>query len=106
MAPRPLETFEQFKKRLRAAAKRGETQVRFGGHHHSYAACLEDGTWRVRRLVLDQAKADAYLAQHGTFMPEHAEMLSEPGPDFEFDGTLDEVLNGLAVIWPRVSSGS
>ena len=35
------------------------------------------------------------------FMPEHAEMLSEPGPTVAFAGTLDDVIAQLPSIWPR-----
>lgn len=81
MAPRPPESREAFLARLRAAADRVVGQpVRFGAPHHTHAVVLEDGVWRVRRLELDRARADAYRAEHRSFMPEHAEMLSEPGP--------------------------
>ena len=100
MAPRMPETLKDFAKRFRAAAKAGETQIRFGRHHYSHAIVLEDGVWRVRGLVLDDAKVEAYRAQHRTFMPEHAEMLSEPGPIVVFEGTIDEVLAKL----PKISA--
>jgi hypothetical protein len=79
MAPRPLESKEQVVARLRAATARSGEVMRFGGHHFSHAIVVRAGEWQVRRLVLDQAKGEAYLAKHGTFMPEHAETLSEPG---------------------------
>ncbi|MEW5740948.1 MAG: hypothetical protein AB1938_18655 [Myxococcota bacterium] len=79
MAPRPPETLEQFLARLREAAKAGHSQVRFGLHHFSHAVLREGDVWRVRRLVLEQEKADAYRKKHGKFMREDAEMLSEPG---------------------------
>lgn len=100
MAPRMPESLKDFAKRFRAAADSGETQIRFGRHHYSHAIVLEDGVWRVRGLVLDHAKAEAYRAEHRMFMPEHAEMLSEPGPDILFEGTVDEVLAKLPKIWP------
>ncbi len=79
MAPRPLESKEQVVARLRAATARSGEVMRFGGHHFSHAIVVRAGEWQVRRLVLDQAKGEAYLAKHGAFMPEHAETLSEPG---------------------------
>lgn len=100
MAPRMPESLKDFANRFRAAADRGDSQIRFGLHHYSHAIVLEDGVWRVRGLVLDRAKAEAYRAEHGMFMPEHAEMLSEPGPDILFEGTVDEILAKLPKIWP------
>lgn len=103
MAPRALETRDGFIARLRAAA--GDVVERplgFGGHHFTHVVVVEDGVWRVRRLVLDRAKAEAYLAEHGIFMPEHAEMLSEPGPDVVFEATsLEGLIATLrAAPWP------
>lgn len=103
MAPRPLETRDQFIQRLRAAAARGaQDPIGFGGHHFTHAVVVEAGTWRVRRLHLDRAKADAYLAEHGMFMPEHAEMLSEPGPEVVLEAaSLEALITGLrALPWP------
>lgn len=83
--------------------KRGEGEVlRFGGHHFTHTVVVRDGQWQVRRLVLDRAKADAYLREHGMFMPEHAEMLSEPGEEVLLqagsrDGLIAAVMAGE---WP------
>lgn len=102
MAPRALESRDEFLKRLQAAAKDGHTQVRFGQHHFSHAVLLEGGTWRVRRLTLSREKADAYFKKHDMFMPEHAEMLSEPGDDVAFEApTLDALVAAFrARPWP------
>jgi hypothetical protein len=89
MAPRPLETRDAFLARLRRAP---ETPVYFGGHHFSHAVVHEDGKWRVRPLVLDKAKADAYLAERGHFMPENAEALSEPGDPVALEADSREAL--------------
>lgn len=78
MAPRAPESKQAFLERLAAAVARGATEVRFGAPHHSLAVVHDAGVWRVRRLALDPAKARAYQAEHRIFMPEHAEMLSEP----------------------------
>ena len=101
MAPRMPESVQQFETRFRAAAARGDTEIRFGLHHYSHAIVREGDTWSVRPLELDRAKADAYRAEHKMFMPEHAEMLSEPGPTAVFAGTLDQVIAKLPSIWPR-----
>lgn len=101
MAPRPLETVEQFATRFRQAARDGQSEVRFGGHHFTHAIVLEDGTWCVRRLVLDPVRAEAFRREHGYFMPETAEMLSEPGGDILLRGTVDEVLSRLPELWDR-----
>ena len=79
MAPRAIESKEQVVARLRGVAAREGEVMRFGGHHFTHAIVVRGGEWQVRRLVLDPAKGAAYLAKHGTFMPEHAETLSEPG---------------------------
>lgn len=78
MAPRALESRDAFITRLKQAAAAGQTQVRFGAHHFTHAACLEGGVWRVRRLEHTREEADAYLKEHGYFMPESAEAISRP----------------------------
>jgi hypothetical protein len=51
--------------------------------------------------VLDRAKADEHLAKHGMFMPEHAEMLSEPGDEVLLAADSREALAAaLLVAWP------
>ena len=59
MAPRAPESKDVFVKRLRSSV-------------------FEGGRLRVRRLELPKARVDAYVETHRTFMPEHAEMSSEP----------------------------
>jgi hypothetical protein len=103
MAPRPLETRDALIARIRAAGDAiARTPLRFGGHHFTHAVVVERGRWRVRPLVLDRARADAYLKEHGMFMPEHAELLSEPGPDVWLEaGSLEELIAALkAAPWP------
>lgn len=104
MAPRPLESREAFIARLVAAGtKIRRHPMRFGGHHFTHVAALEGEVWRVRRLVLDRAKADAYMREHGSFMPEHAEMLAEPGPVVLEAATLAGLVEALqGVRWPMV----
>jgi hypothetical protein len=103
MAPRPLESRDDFIARLRAAA--GHVKKRplgFGASHYSHVVVVEAGVWRVRPLVLDRARADAYLAEHGRFMPEHAEMLSEPGPKIVLEAaSLEDLITALrSAPWP------
>lgn len=103
MAPRPLESREQFIARLRAAGEQVRRRpLRFGGHHFTHVVVVEGSHWRVRPLVLDPARARAYLAEHGTFMPEHAEMLAEPGPEVVLEaGSLAELVTALqGARWP------
>ncbi len=105
MAPRFLESRDALIARLRAAGERVVHQpLRFGGHHFTHAVVVEHGAWQVRRLELDRAKAEAYLAEHGMFMPEHAEMLSEPGPDVVLTaGSLEDLVTAIqAAAWPLV----
>jgi hypothetical protein len=94
MAPRALESKAAFLERLRAAWRAdGSARVAFGAHHFTHAVVLECGRVRVRRLEVSKEKADAQLAQHGSFMPEHAEQLSEPTGLIAYDaGSLDELI--------------
>lgn len=100
MAPRPLESKEQFLKRLRS--QQGSLPVGFGQHHFSHAVVAEEGVFRVRRLVLPKGKAEAYLKEHGMFMPEHAELLSEPTGEIVLEApSLQELIEKLeAGRWP------
>jgi len=101
MAPRAIESKEQVVARLRGVAGRAGEVMRFGGHHFTHAIVVRDGAWQVRRLVLDPAKGAAYLAEHGMFMPEHAEMLSEPGDEVLLAAESREALAAaLLVAWP------
>lgn len=103
MAPRPLESREQFIARLRAAGEQVRRHpLRFGGHHFTHVVVVEGARWRVRPLVLDPARARAHLAEHGTFMPEHAEMLAEPGLEVVLEaGSLAELVTALqGARWP------
>lgn len=69
------------------------TPVRFGSPHHSHAVVEEEGVFRVRALFLPQEKVAAYVAEHRTFMPEHAEFLSEPTGQIVFEApTLEGLL--------------
>ena len=53
------------------------------------------------RLVLDRARADQYMQEHGRFMPEDAEGLSEPGPVVLEAGSLEQLITLLrAASWP------
>jgi hypothetical protein len=102
MAPRPIESREQVLGRLRAVAGREGEVMRFGGHHFTHAVVVRDGQWQVRRLVLDRAKGEQYLQEHGMFMPEHAEMLSEPGDEVVVaGGSREELIAAVtAGVWP------
>lgn len=103
MAPRPLETRERFIERLRAHAAAGvRSPMGVGGHHFTHAVVLEDGVWRIRELHLDPAKVEAYRAAHSSFMPEHAEALSEPGPYVLLEAaSLEALLTGIQGLpWP------
>ncbi len=75
---------------------------RFGSPHHTHVVVHEDGWWRVRRLTLDPDKARAYLEKHGMFMPEHAELLSEPGPQVVLEAaSLPALIAAIEVaVWP------
>lgn len=101
MAPRPLESRDQFATRLKREAADGATEVRFGAHHFSHAACLEAGTWRVRRLEYTREQAEAFMKQHGHFMPENAEDLGRPRTLVFEAPTLDALIAELEKrAWP------
>ena len=100
MAPRAPETFKAFKKRLKKSLKEGRSEIRYGLHHFSHAVCLEEGVFRVRRLEFTQEEADAYMREHGAFMPEQAEAISKPRT-LEFEAAnLDALLDLLEQRWP------
>lgn len=97
MAPRPLETRDGFIERLRGAAGSVARQpLGFGGHHFTHAVVVEDGVWRIRRLWLDPVRVEAYRANHSIFTPEHAELLSAPGPEVVLAAaSLEELITAL-----------
>ena len=100
MAPRPPETLKAFLMRLKKALEAGQKEVRYGLHHHSHAACLENGVFRVRRLEYTQEAADEYMLEHGMFMPESAEEISRPRT-LEFEATTRKALAEiLKQHWP------
>lgn len=78
MAPRPPESLDAFLARLSERAATGVEVIPFGQYHHSHAVCREGELWRVRRLEHTSEEAEAYLAEHGYFMPESAEAISKP----------------------------
>lgn len=88
---------ERFLARLRKGASTlATTPVRFGSPHPTHAVVKEDGVFRVRQLVLSKAKADAYLAEHKMFMPEHAAEISDPVGKIELEApTLDGLISLL-----------
>ena len=101
MAPRAPESKEEFLKRLRVSwQKDGTARVGIGSPHHSHGVVLQNGRLQVRRLELPKAKVDAYIAEHRTFMPEHAEMLSEPTGAIVYDAASLEELVGLIAAGP------
>lgn len=85
---------ERFLARVRAGVATGE--VRFGSPHFSHAVLKQDGVFRVRELFLSKEKVDAWKATHASFMPEHAERLSEPTGQIVLEApTLDELIRLL-----------
>jgi len=98
MAPRAPESKAHFIARLRTST----LPVGVGSPHFSHGVVQEDGVFRVRKLVLRKEKVDAYRKDHSTFMPEHAEMLSEPIGDVVLEApTLDALIKKLeGARWP------
>lgn len=97
MAPRPPDPIWAVIARLNRHRERLATvPLRFGAPHQHHAVVLEGGRYRVRELALDPAKADAFRARTGRFMPEDAEDLSEPtGPVVLDCATFEELLAEL-----------
>ena len=100
MGPRLPESFENFGTRLRAAVAAGGSEVRFGEYHHSQAVCVEDGVYRVRQLETSAEEAEAYLAEHGIFMPEHNEEIAKPRTLVLEAASVEAVLAALKPRWP------
>jgi hypothetical protein len=103
MAPRAPESKAQFLARLqKQAASLATRPVGLGSPHHSHAVVHEEGVFRVRRLVLPKAKVEAWVKEHKSFMPEHAEMLSEPTGEIVLEApTLAELISRLeSMKWP------
>jgi hypothetical protein len=100
MAPRLPEPFNAFVLRLQKELKEGHTEIRYGRNHHSHAVCLEDDVFRVRRLETTKEEAEAFMREHGMFMPENAEAISKPR-SLEFEAAnLDTLLELLEKNWP------
>lgn len=101
MGPRPPESREHFLARLREQAAAGADEIRFGTPHLTHAACRESDGWRVRRLVVSQADAEAYRKEHGYFMPESADQISKPANVVVEAQTLDDLVAQLGEgPWP------
>lgn len=101
MAPHPIESFEDFLKRLDRLLANGSSEIRFGAHHVNHAVCVEDGVFCVRKLEFSREEAEAYLAKNGIFMPEHAEQLSRPKTLVAQAATLEELIDWFTTRpWP------
>ncbi len=103
MAPRPLESRAQFITRLRSQARTlGKQPIGVGQHHFSHAVVKEEDVFRLRRLVVNKEKYEAHMKEHRSYMPEHAEMLSEPTGAIVLEApTLEELITQLeAARWP------
>ncbi|MBO6934200.1 MAG: hypothetical protein JJ863_04475 [Deltaproteobacteria bacterium] len=93
------ESKEAFFARLREAEE-GGTLIRFHPQFGSYAVTREPAGWAVRRMEVDAAEAEAYLAKHGIFMPEHAAMIAKPGKAVLEVPTMDALIAALDARWP------
>ncbi|MFO0594825.1 MAG: hypothetical protein U0228_05965 [Myxococcaceae bacterium] len=89
--------------RIRGSRDLKKRPVRFGAPHHSHAVLEENGRFVVRGLVLDPEKGKAFLREHGHFMPENAEDLSEPtGPVVLEAGSVEELISLLPSKFPAL----
>ena len=100
MAPRLPESFDEFRKRLKAALERGETVIPFGRHHFDRAVCREGDRWVLRRLETTPEECEAYLKEHGIFMPEHQEEIAKPRTILFETALFEELVSHLkALSW-------
>ncbi len=74
--------------------------VRFNPQYGSYAVCREPGGWAVRRMEVHAADAEAFRAEHGIFMPEHAAMIAKPGKLILEAPTMHALVEALDAGWP------
>ncbi|MDH5491852.1 MAG: hypothetical protein OEY14_07855 [Myxococcales bacterium] len=89
-----------FLERLTRAIAEGSTEIRFGGSHYTHAVCIEEGWFRVRRLVERREDAEAFLREHGHYTPENAEDLRRPGESLFESRTVEALEPWLAQRWP------
>jgi len=102
MAPLPKEPLSAFIERARAQVADGHPQVCFGGHHWDmFALCVEDGRFRVRQMAVNQAAHEAFLAAHGSFMPENTLAVSKPGALVIEAATLRRLFLKMRMPWNR-----
>ncbi len=74
--------------------------MRFGAPHFTHAVCAEGGAFRVRKLEFTSEEAEAYMRQHGMFMPEHAEEISKPRTIVLETATREALIEVLRQRWP------
>jgi hypothetical protein len=95
------------KQGLLALLKQGKLPVTFGSPHPHHAVVEQDGVFRLRKLEIDQAEAEAdrerSMRQSGSWMPEHYYALGKPtGPVVLEAPTLNALMQQIAghADWP------
>jgi hypothetical protein len=85
---------------------KGELPFWFGSPHPTVAIVEQDGVFRIRQLVIDEAEARAAseraLAKRESWMPEHYYALGKPtGTIFAEAATREELIEQMRTMsWP------
>lgn len=84
------------RKRAIELVARGQLPIWFGSPHPTMAIVEQDGCFRLRRLVIDEAEARAEgekaLARGGPWMPEHYYALGKPTGEIHAEARSREAL--------------
>ena len=87
--------------------KQGNLPLRFGSPHPTMAIVEQDGVFRIRQLVIDEAEARAArersLASGGSWMPEHHYALGKPTGKIHAEAwSREELIEKMETMnWPR-----
>jgi hypothetical protein len=101
MAPRRPESRAEFIARLRHVAP-SALPLLFGSPTLTHAVVVQQGRWRVRRLVSNRERERAHWQRYGRLLPEEAEMMAEPTGNVLLDASsVDELIQQLEhTPWP------
>lgn len=86
--------------------KQGKLPFSFGSPHPTVAVVEQDGVFRIRQLVIDEAEARAAreraFASGGSWMPEHHYALGKPTGTVHAEGqTREELIEKMRTMtWP------
>ncbi len=92
--------------RILALVASGPLPIFFGSPHPTVAIVEQDGSYRLRELVIDPLEAEASraaaMAAHGSWMPEHYYDLGKPTGKIHAEASSRQALIELlrAMPWP------